>query len=300
MKPHPNVCFLLLTHRSSEQVRRIVEAVSPCPVLVHVDARADRKVWSGFQDLAERYAQVELVPRQTTGWASWGLVQATINGLECSLGLDCTHVVKMTGQDYPLRPIEVILAFFDENRDMSWIPHDEIPVDFLAEKDGGLSRTKHWHMAVRGRSVRVPMNRQAPDGVIPFYGQAQLVISMPLVRWLLDQVERRPELVKFFRRTWMPNELFIPSLAMSSPMAPDVSGANLWFTDWSGGGSHPKLLRREDIDELTAVALGQAGELPGGRTKFFARKFDATVDEEILDLIDQRLLSCGDKRTQLR
>ena len=79
------------------------------------------------------------------------------------------------------------------------------------------------------------MNRQAPDGVIPFYGQAQLVISMPLVRWLLDQVERRPELVKFFRRTWMPNELFIPSLAMSSPMAPDVSGANLWFTDWSGG-----------------------------------------------------------------
>ena len=122
MKPHPNVCFLLLTHRSSEQVRRIVEAVSPCPVLVHVDARADRQVWSGFQDLAERYAQVELVPRQTTGWASWGLVQATINGLECSLGLDCTHVVKMTGQDYPLRPIEVILAFFDENRDMSVDP----------------------------------------------------------------------------------------------------------------------------------------------------------------------------------
>ena len=270
-------------------------------MLVHVDARADRQVWNGFQDLAERYAQVELVPRQTTGWASWGLVQATINGLECSLGLDCTHVVKMTGQDYPLRPIKAISAFFDENRDMSVDPPRRgIPVDFLAERDGGLSRTKHWHMAVRGRSVRVPLNRRPPDGIIPFYGQAQVIHFDALGALATRAGRASPRAGQVLSATWMPNELFIPSLAMSSPMASDVSGANLWFTDWSGGGSTPGYSRREDIDELTTVALGQAGELPGGGTKFFARKFDATVDEEVLDLIDQRLLSCGGKRTQLR
>ncbi len=88
----------------------------------------------------------------------------------------------------------------------------------------------------------------------------------------------------------MPNELFLPSLAMSSPMAQDVSPINLWFTDWSAGGSHPKVFRRHDIDELAAVALGQAGELLGGQVKFFARKFDIAVDEAVLDLVNERLL----------
>ena len=294
------VCFLLLTHRSPEQVKRLVDVVAPCQVLVHLDAHAGRQVWAEFQELADEYGQLDLVERTATGWGSWGLVQATLNGLERALDLDCTHIVKMTGQDYPIRPIEEIAAFCKQSPASSWIPHDEIPVSFLAEKDGGVARTKHWHMAVRGHAVSVPMNRRPPEGVTPFYGQAQLVMSMPLARWLVAEVRRRPELVRFFRRTWMPNELFIPSLAMTSPMAADVSGANLWFTDWSAGGSHPKVFGREDIDELTAAALGHAGDLPGGKTKLFARKFDLQVDTDVLDLIDERLLARHGTRTELR
>jgi Core-2/I-Branching enzyme len=294
------VCFLLLTHRSPEQVKRLVGVVAPCPVLVHLDAHAGRQVWAEFQELAEECGQLDLVERTATGWGSWGLVQATLNGLERALDLDCTHIVKMTGQDYPIRPIEEIAAFCKQSPATSWIPHDEIPVSFLGEKDGGVARTKHWHMAVRGHAVSVPMNRRPPEGITPFYGQAQLVMSMPLARWLVAEVRRRPELVRFFRRTWMPNELFIPSLAMTSPMAADVSGSNLWFTDWSAGGSHPKVFGREDIDELMAAALGHAGDLPGGKTKFFARKFDLQVDTDVLNLIDERLLAPHGTRTELR
>ena len=290
MSPRPRICFLALAHKAPAQVSRLVEAVSPCPVLVHVDARASQAVWKGFEELVERYGQVVLVDREQTPWASWGLVQATINAMGRALALDCTHIVKMTGQDYPLRPIEDIVAFFAQAPAVSWIPHDEIPVDFISDKDGGVSRARHWNVSLRGRRVNVPMTRRPPDGVIPFYGQAQSVIAMPLVNWLLEQVKRRPDLVKFFRRTWMPNELFLPSLAMSSPMAQDVSPMNLWFTDWSAGGSHPKVFRRHDIDELTAVALGQVGELVGGQVKLFARKFDIAVDEAVLDLVDERLL----------
>src|SRR5271170_2891559 len=106
MSPRPRICFLALAHKAPAQVSRLVEAVSPCPVLVHVDARASQAVWRGFEELVERYDQVVLVDRERTPWASWGLVQATINAMGRALALDCTHMVKMTGQDYPLRPIE--------------------------------------------------------------------------------------------------------------------------------------------------------------------------------------------------
>ncbi len=290
MSDRPGTCFLALAHKAPAQVTRLVEAVSPCPVLVHVDARASQSVWRAFEELGEKYDQVALVERERTPWGSWGLVQATINAMEQASALDCTHMVKMTGQDYPLRPIRDINAFFARAPGTSWVPHDEIPVDFISDKDGGVSRLSHWNIPVKGRRINIPMNRRPPDGVIPFYGQAQLVMAMPLVRWLLEEVKRRPELIRFFRRTWMPNELFLPTLAMISPMADDISPLNLWFTDWTAGGSHPKVFRTQDIDELTAVALGQESNLLGGPVKLFARKFEIAVDEVILDLVDERLL----------
>jgi Core-2/I-Branching enzyme len=290
MGAKPRVCFLLLVHKAPDQVARLVEALSPYPVLVHVDARADEGVWADFGKLAARHGTVTLTARARSGWASWGLVEAMLNGTEMSLDLGFSHLVKMTGQDYPLRPVEQIAEFFGANPGVSFVPHNKIPVAFIGDKDGGVSRVKNWHLPMGTRRVSIPMNRRPPERVAPFYGAAEFVISIPLAQWLLEQVRRRPELVRFFRRTWAPDELFVPSLAMSSPMAGDVSPANLWFTDWTAGGPHPRVFLRQDIDRLRTVALGQAGALPGGEVKLFARKFDLARDGLVLDLSDQQLL----------
>ena len=289
MVAKPTICFLLLVHRSPDQVARLVEAVSPCPVLVHVDAGASPAVWNDFGQLPARFANVKLTPRARSAWGSWGLVEAMLNGIGVSLDLGCSHLVKMTGQDYLLRPLEQVADFLAENPGVSFVPHDKIPVGFIGDKDGGVSRVRNWHVAVRSRRVSIPMNRRPPQGVTPFYGAAEFVISMQLAKWLHEQVDQRPELVRFFRRTWAPDELFVPSMAMSSPMAADVSPANLWFTDWSAGGPHPRVFVREDIERLRAVALGQTGPLPGGQVKLFARKFDLAKDGVMLDLVDQQL-----------
>jgi hypothetical protein len=293
MKMPPPVCFVLVVHKLPTQVGRLVDAVSPCPVVVHVDARSSQQIWKGFQELAARRPQVQLIDRRRTGWASWGGVDALLLALERSQSLHCTHVVHMTGQDYPLRPVDEIASFLGQGPATSWIPHAKMPVAFLSDSDGGLSRACQWNMAVRTRRVRVPVKRRPPEGVVFYYGQAQRVLSMGLVRQLLDQIDKRPELVKFFRRTWIPDELFIPSLAMSLPLEGEVAGANLWFSDWEAGGRHPKVFRTEDIDRLTAVAHGQAGELPGGATKLFARKFDFEIDAKVVDVLDERLLGGG-------
>jgi Core-2/I-Branching enzyme len=300
MNVPPPVCFVLLVHKSPAQVGRLIDVLQPCPVLVHVDGRAGEQVWDRFQDLAASRPQVKLMDRKSTGWASWGAVQAFVQGLERSLDLQCSHVVHMTGQDYPLRPVDEIAAFLARGPATSWVPHHRMPVAFLSDGDGGISRATNWNVAVRGRRVRVPVARRPPEGVALYYGQAQRILSAGLARHLLDQINQRPELVKFFRRAWTPDELFIPSLAMSSPMADDVSNENLWFTDWSAGGAHPKVFRRDDMSRLTAAAHGEAGELPGGGTKLFARKFDAEVDVDVLDLIDHQLLARGGTPTRTR
>ncbi len=169
-------------------------------------------------------------------------------------------------------------------------------MSFIGDKDGGMSRLRNWHFPLRSRRLSIPMSRRPPGKLTPYYGAAEMVIARPLARWLFKEVRRRPELVSFFRRTWAPDELFVQSLAMSSPMSDDISPANLWFTDWDPGAAHPKVLERQDFTRLEAAALGRAepgplggSTVPGGEVKLFARKFDALQDDVVLDLIDREL-----------
>ncbi|MEI6087851.1 MAG: glycosyl transferase, partial [Bacteroidota bacterium] len=54
---------------------------------------------------------------------------------------------------------------------------------------------------------------------------------------------------------------------------------NLKYIDWSLGGASPKILTIDDIDKISKSG------------KFFARKFDANFDSEVLDWIDTNLLT---------
>lgn len=64
----------------------------------------------------------------------------------------------------------------------------------------------------------------------------------------------------------------------NSPFRDALVDQTLTFTDWSLGSPHPTILRKAHVGALAASPA------------LFARKFDATVDGEVLDLIDERLL----------
>jgi hypothetical protein len=62
---------------------------------------------------------------------------------------------------------------------------------------------------------------------------------------------------------------------MNTLLAATVDNESLHYHDWSRGSAHPATLRAADLPKLRASG------------KLFARKFDASVDSEILDLLDR-------------
>ncbi len=282
--------FVVLTHRNPDQATRLAKRLRPHRVFLHVDTGANEADWRGFRAIPECSDNVELLARYRSAWASWELVKATLTGLDRAVASGCSHVVVMTGQDYPLRPVVEIAAFFAGEREGSWVPRYRVPVEWLGDQDGGLSRFTHWNVGIKGMRVRVPLRRKIPDQVVPHYGQAQCVLSAPMARWVLDEVSHHPGIVKFFRRTWAPDELFFTSLSATAPMASSVHTDNLWYTDWSAASSHPKTFTLVDAERLLAVAHGTAEELQAGQVKLFARKFDTAIDASVLDVIDKSLL----------
>lgn len=286
------VAFLVLAHKQPEQLRRLIARLHPHPVFVHVDARSPRSVYQPIADLVPR-GQVRMLSRSRTGWASWGLVEATFRGLREALRTGCTHVVAMTGQCYPIWPVDSLTAYLTAGPDTSWIHQWPIPVPprAMSDADGGVGRISHWHLTVRGRHLTIPVRRTLPAGLVPHYGQMQCCLAAPLADWLVSEMDRRPELVRFFRRTQAPDELLIPTLAMSSPFAERVESANLWYANWSAGGAHPKTLTTDDFESIADHAKNGGDMCGPSPVKLFARKFDQLTSGALLDRIDRELLA---------
>ena len=74
--------------------------------------------------------------------------------------------------------------------------------------------------------------------------------------------------------TWGSDEFLIATIVMNSPFKDQVINNNLRCITWSDGIANPKVLTVSDLNLLKSSS------------KFYARKFDITIDTGILDEID--------------
>lgn len=277
--------FVVLAHKGPEQVARLVSALSPSTVYLHVDRRTPPDMAAAILDRSTAVGDVRAIPRVRSGWASWGQVVAALRGVELALEGGARHVVHLTGQDYPLRSVADVDAFLGAHVGSSFVASAPIPTPILGP-DGGIARFNDWHIPVRGRRVHVPLRRKPPPGLRPYWNQAQWCLAAPLGRRLVECLRHGADLTSYFKRTWMPDESFVATMAQLIDPG-SVINENLWHVRWEDRSSHPAVLRCHDVEEL-ALASYVGGEVGGAsRVKLFARKFDRHVDNHVLCLLDE-------------
>ena len=89
-------------------------------------------------------------------------------------------------------------------------------------------------------------------------------------------MSENPDYVRFFEHVFVPDELFFQTIIMNSALRDTVVNDNLRYVDWTREPA-PAVSTRDDLTAL--LELGQ----------LFARKFDETVDREVLDALDRHL-----------
>jgi hypothetical protein len=81
--------------------------------------------------------------------------------------------------------------------------------------------------------------------------------------------------VKFFKHAGLPDEIFFQTILLNSHFKSQLVNDNLKYVDWSDLLAHPAILLTRDYEKLI------------DSTSLFARKFDETVDANILEMIDR-------------
>jgi hypothetical protein len=306
------LAVVVLAHTDPEQLRRLVDSLDDVPVFVHCDARTPAKTFAGMVELLPPRAT--FIKRVPTSWASWSLVAAELGGVRAALEhTSAEHIAVMSGSDYPLLSVEDLSRELKLWEGQTWFSNSPLPVPSWGtprHDDGGMWRLEYRYLTRHDNVVffknvplRWPGRRQVPSDVEPRAASQWKIYARHHAQRLLDIIDTRPDLVRFWRSTLVPDESAIASLMAS----PTLFGSDrlmeqqteAWYLDWSApSGGHPRWLDEGDFEPLKAARWApsySAGEsqteglveLP--RRKFFARKMSSSSSAALLDRIDAEL-----------
>ncbi len=289
-------------HHPSQLVRLVRRLDGPeASFLVHFDRKSDDRLFRQAVDGLAGMANLLFLERHDCYWGDFGHVRASLKGMRAAIegGIPFEYLVLLTGQDYPIKPSWYIEQRLRESGGCSYLDHAPLPrADW---PNGGLDRIRHWHFRWRGSYLAfperrhfghrlpglawsllialLPLQRRFPRPFHPFGGSSYWCLSREAVAYIHDFVEKDPGFVRFFHRVRVPDEIFFQTVVMNSPLRDRVVNDDLRHVDWARQDrGRPPILRKGDY-----LALERSPQL-------FARKFDETVDTEILDMIDDGIL----------
>jgi hypothetical protein len=247
--------------------------------------------------------EVTLLPRHATAWASVELVDAALEGLTRAVADDCEYFLLISGRDFPLHPVEELVAFAEAAGTRSYVEHFPLPdprwrfegrerTDFYTYTVRGLRETciprgedtgflnwkgKLLNPALRARSAfKGP--RRFPSYARPFGGSQWWNLSRPAAEFVLGFLDAHPGYRRYHEHTLVPDELFFQSILCGTEFAAghEVVNDSLRFMRWPEGESHPRALT---VDDLPALEESEA---------LFCRKLDPAADRRLVDWLRER------------
>ncbi len=285
--------FLILLHNHYDQVRKLITLLDnkdSC-IFLHIDKKStltDEDV-SRFNDAAH-LARVIFVDRVSVQWGGYSQVLATLNLLKKAdeYNLDFYHLI--SGADFPLKSWNVFDDFFLEHRGFQFVSY--VPADyqhrlqkrvkyywFFQEQIGNPKRAIQKIDAYRilllaiqrtlvfAQQVLGVDRRKKNTGISFWIGSNWVSITHDFLSYI---VSKEQWIAETYKETLCADEVFIQTLLSNSEFANKVQG-NLRYIDWGRG--NPYVFRASDYDELMKNDM------------IFARKFDETVDSQIVDMI---------------
>ena len=277
--------WVVLAHKAPEQVCRLVRRLDAPDdgVFLHLDRAAPIDAFS--DELRGIRDAVRLLPRSRSKWGSYGIVSATLAGMRAALENGADYVSVVSGQDYPIKPVEAFRAHLGEASGVAFMLYFGLPNADWTVPEAGMWRLNRRHYRVGRLSLHLPNrwtpfipNRGMPMDYKPFAGSNWWSLPRDCAEYILTFLDENPDFERFYRRAALPAESLFHTILLNSPLREKVVFNDLRYIVWRRGASHPETL---DSSHLPSLAASRA---------FLARKFDASRDPGLLEEIDERLL----------
>jgi len=276
---------LILAHKNVWQLEKLVERLSrDFDIYIHADAK-----WDVDINLFKGYENVYFVKRHSVNWGSYIQIKATIELFKASFLNDYDYYLLISGHDLPIKSNAYIKDFISGNRDVSFVNSEMLPKKEWAGQGGGFDRLVYYFGIdfknnlmgiVKRKALSFTQRMQLKYGIkrklypIQYYGGWNWVnLNRPAMQYVIKFLSEKPAFLKSFRYTYCADEIWLQSVLLNSSLK--IENNNMRYTSWEEHASHPKTLLISDLE-----ALKSSEDL-------FARKFDADVDKDIINIVYQ-------------
>ncbi len=242
--------------------------------LVHIDLKtlsglkADRRdVAAKVRTLVADRPNIRMMSPRFTNWGGWSLSKVTLDAIQLLLKADqtWTRFINLSGQCYPNKSMSTIRECISAQHGMQYVqmrPFSELPVD-------------DWHLR-RALMIETPLRAFAlakrPSGPsslsIEHKGAQWVILTRAFCEWQ-QAAPARKQIERYLRFTYLSDELIFQALVRNGPYRERMTNNYGRSIIWPG----PKVLTAADYPYLR--------DDPG----LFARKFDASVDVDILNTL---------------
>lgn len=279
------VAILIHVHRDPQQLIRLVDRLlhPNVDIYVNVDAKANR---ADFRCVVnEKVFFIENSIEVT--WGRFSQVQQILNSFQeiQDSKNNYSHIIFISGQDYPIKLIDRIVQFLKENEGKSFIDYHLVSKDKKDEWRNVIHRRfEYWYFLpandIRSKEfVRkiyrlLGYKRKYPTDEI-YYGACWFTLTSDAVSYILNYVQSNPSIIKFFQHTGCADELFFQSILLNSPLSEKMINNHYRYIDWEKGGNRPKDLTIADYDKIKESEA------------WFVRKINPQIDKSLVDLLDE-------------
>ncbi|KAJ3600326.1 hypothetical protein NHX12_031311 [Muraenolepis orangiensis] len=289
------IAYVLVVHgRASRQFQRLFKAIYHTShyYYIHVDLRSNylhREVIA----LAEQYPNVVVTPwRMSTIWGGASLLTMYLRTMHDLLKMadwSWDFFINLSAADYPIRTNDQLVAFLSQYRTMNFIKsHGRDNARFIRKQ--GLDRlfyecdTHMWRLG----------DRKIPEGIAVDGGSDWFLLNRQFVDYVVtSQDELVTNMKRFYAYTLLPAESFFHTVLENSVHCGSMVDNNLRLTNWNRKlgckcqykhivdwcGCSPNDFKPSDLPRFQQAS----------RPTFFARKFEASVSQEIVGQLDSFL-----------
>ncbi|MBD3764278.1 MAG: glycosyl transferase, partial [Rhodobacterales bacterium] len=221
------IAYILLCHKDPEAIIAQAERLTAAGdyMAIHFDANAGPADYQKIRAaLADNPGVTFARRRLRCGWGEWSLVAATLEAVRAAVDAfpRATHFYMLSGDCMSIKSAEYAHAFLDREEADYIESFDFFTSDWIKT---GIKEERliyrHWfnersHKTWFYRSLdwqkRLGLRRRVPADLQIQIGSQWWCLRRATIEAILEFLRARPDVTRFFRTTWIPDETFFQTL----------------------------------------------------------------------------------------
>ncbi|MBO1066310.1 MULTISPECIES: beta-1,6-N-acetylglucosaminyltransferase [Nostocales] len=228
------IAYLLLAHHDPIHLERLIKSIDyKANIFIHLDKKTNIDRYIHIADMNSVYFISE---RIKVYWGGISMIKAILNLIKTALASkeNFSHLVLLSGSDYPIKPVSTFYDFLRSNADRQFIKLTNLNESPLPSEK---RLTDYWFMEplqpfyndrlfrqLLQKILHLGVTKKTLKNVSTAWGSQWWAITPECAAFIVQYLEQNPVFINFYKYAHAPDEHFFHTVVANSAFLEKAGG----------------------------------------------------------------------------